>query len=111
VGAHIKARVTSEQRVNRAVKNSQITVLDTTVGIIVSNFIAYSIFVTKSANLNSNGITDIQSSSQAAEALRPLAGELAFFLFSLGIIGTGLLAVPVLAGSAAYGVAETINGP
>ena len=56
-------------------------------------------------------MTNIQSASQAAEALRPLAGELAFLLFSIGIIGTGLLAVPVLAGSAAYALAETLKWP
>jgi Mn2+/Fe2+ NRAMP family transporter len=57
------------------------------------------------------GITDIQTSAQAAEALRPVGGEFTFLLFSLGIIGTGLLAVPVLAGSAAYAVAETFDWP
>jgi len=56
--------------------------------------------------LHASGVTDIQTSAQAAEALRPLAGEMTFLLFSLGIIGTGMLAVPVLAGSAAYAVAE-----
>src|SRR5262245_38868109 len=58
------------------------------------------------ATLHAAGVTDIQSSTQAAEALRPVAGPLAFILFALGIIGTGLLAVPVLAGSAAYAVGE-----
>ena len=59
--------------------------------------------------LNLHGITDIQTSAQAAQALRPLAGDFAFVLFSAGIVGTGLLAVPILAGSAAYGVAEAFN--
>jgi Mn2+/Fe2+ NRAMP family transporter len=59
--------------------------------------------------LGAHGITDIQSSSQAAEALRPVAGEFAFVLFALGIIGTGMLAVPVLAGSAAYAVTESFR--
>ena len=63
------------------------------------------------ATLHAAGITDIQTSAQAAEALRPLAGDLTFVLFGLGIIGTGLLAVPVLAGSAAYAVAETAGWP
>jgi len=58
-----------------------------------------------------HGITDIQTSSQAAEALRPLAGRFAFTLFTLGIVGTGLLAVPVLAGSAAYAVGEAMKWP
>jgi Mn2+/Fe2+ NRAMP family transporter len=56
-------------------------------------------------------VTDIQTATQAAEALRPLAGELTFLLFSLGIIGTGLLAVPILAGSAAYALAEALKWP
>ena len=62
--------------------------------------------VTTAATLNANGITDIETSAQAAEALRPIAGQFAFAMFALGIIGTGLLAVPVLAGSAAYAVTE-----
>ncbi len=61
------------------------------------------------ATLHANGVTDIESASQAAEALRPVAGDLAFALFAAGIIGTGLLAVPVLAGSAAYAVSETMG--
>jgi Mn2+/Fe2+ NRAMP family transporter len=83
--------------------------IDTVTGMIYSNLIAYFIVLTTAATLNSQGITDIQSASQAAEALRPIAGEFAFVLFALGIVGTGLLAVPVLAGSAAYGVAETFG--
>jgi len=58
------------------------------------------------ATLNANGTTNVESAAQAAEALRPVAGNLAFALFALGIIGTGLLAVPVLAGSAAYAISE-----
>jgi Mn2+/Fe2+ NRAMP family transporter len=61
--------------------------------------------------LHTAGVTDIRSAAQAAEALRPLAGDFAFLLFALGIIGTGLLAVPILAGSAAYAVAETFRWP
>jgi len=79
---------------------------DTIVGMTFSNLIAFFIILSTAATLHVAGITDIQTSAQAAEALRPLAGELTFLLFSLGIIGTGLLAVPVLAGSAAYAVAE-----
>ena len=80
--------------------------VDTVVGMTFSNLIAFFIILSTAATLHTAGITDIQTSAQAAEALRPLAGDLTFFLFSLGIIGTGLLAVPVLAGSAAYAVAE-----
>ena len=71
-----------------------------------SNLVAFFIILTTGATLHVAGITDIQTSAQAAEALRPLAGDFTFLLFSLGIIGTGMLAVPVLAGSAAYAVAE-----
>jgi Mn2+/Fe2+ NRAMP family transporter len=80
-------------------------------GMIYSNLIAYFIVVTTASTLNSRGITDIQSAAAAAEALRPIAGEFAFLLFALGIVGTGLLAIPVLAGSAAYGVAEAFGWP
>jgi len=79
---------------------------DTVVGMAFSNLIAFFIILSTAATLNAAGVHDIQTSAQAAEALRPLAGELTFVLFSMGIIGTGLLAVPVLAGSAAYAVAE-----
>ena len=79
---------------------------ETWVGMALSNLIAFFIMLTTAATLHANGKTDIQSAQQAAEALRPIAGDFAFLLFSLGIIGTGLLAVPVLAGSAAYAAAE-----
>jgi NRAMP (natural resistance-associated macrophage protein)-like metal ion transporter len=79
---------------------------DTVVGMGVSNVVALAIVVATAVTLNAHGITDIQTSAQAAEALRPVAGEFAFLVFGLGIIGTGLLAVPVLAGSAAYAVSE-----
>jgi NRAMP (natural resistance-associated macrophage protein)-like metal ion transporter len=80
--------------------------IDTWTGMVVSNLTAFFIIVTTAATLNAHGITKISTASQAAEALRPLAGEFTFALFAAGIIGTGLLAVPVLAGSAAYAVAE-----
>ena len=79
---------------------------DTIIGMSLSNLIAFFIILSTAATLHAAGVRDIQTSAQAAEALRPLAGDLTFLLFSLGIIGTGLLAVPVLAGSAAYAVAE-----
>ena len=82
---------------------------DTLIGMGFSNLVAFFIILSTAATLHASGITNIQSSAQAAEALRPLAGEFTFFLFSLGIIGTGLLAVPVLAGSAAYAVAEAFD--
>ena len=85
--------------------------LDTWFGMIFSNTIAFAIMLTTAVTLHDAGITDIQTSAQAAQALRPIAGNLAFTLFACGIIGTGLLAIPVLAGSAAYAVAEAMQWP
>jgi NRAMP (natural resistance-associated macrophage protein)-like metal ion transporter len=79
---------------------------DTLVGMAFSSIVSLAIVFATAATLNANGITDIETSAQAAEALRPVAGQFAFAMFALGIIGTGLLAVPVLAGSAAYAVTE-----
>jgi len=83
--------------------------IDTLVGMGFSNSIALFIIIATAATLHQSGVMDIQTSAQAAEALRPIAGRFAFLLFSLGIVGTGLLAIPVLAGSAAYAVAETFK--
>jgi NRAMP (natural resistance-associated macrophage protein)-like metal ion transporter len=83
--------------------------LDTYLGMGFSNLVALFIIVTAAATLHQHGVTDVQTSEQAAMALRPVAGEFAFFLFALGIIGTGLLAIPVLAGSTAYAVAEAMG--
>jgi NRAMP (natural resistance-associated macrophage protein)-like metal ion transporter len=83
--------------------------IDTYLGMAFSNIVAFCIILGTAATLNAAGVTDIRTSAQAAEALRPLAGPFAFLLFSLGIIGTGMIAVPVLAGSAAYAVAETFE--
>jgi NRAMP (natural resistance-associated macrophage protein)-like metal ion transporter len=80
--------------------------LDTMIGMAFSNLIALSIIITTAATLHVQGKTDIQSSAEAAEALRPIAGPFAELIFALGIIGTGLLAVPVLAGSTAYAIGE-----
>jgi Mn2+/Fe2+ NRAMP family transporter len=85
--------------------------LDTVVGMAFSNLVALAIIFTTAATLHNNGITNVETSAQAAEALRPVAGSFAFTLFALGIIGTGLLAVPVLAGSAAYAVGEARKWP
>ncbi len=85
--------------------------VDTYVGMTLSNFIAFCIMLTSAITLHANGITDITSAAQAASALRPIAGDMAFVLFSAGIIGTGMLAIPVLAGSAAYAVAEAFRWP
>ena len=80
---------------------------DTLLGMAFSNLIALAIMLATAATLNAKGITDIQSAAEAAQALRPIAGHFASLLFAMGIIGTGLLAVPVLAGSAAFAVSET----
>jgi NRAMP (natural resistance-associated macrophage protein)-like metal ion transporter len=82
---------------------------DTYVGMGISNLVAFFIILTTAITLHAHGITNIDTAAQAATALRPIAGRFAFTVFSLGIIGTGLLAVPVLAGSAAYGVAEAMR--
>jgi Mn2+/Fe2+ NRAMP family transporter len=83
--------------------------IDTYIGMGFSNLVAFFIMLTTAVTLHVHGITNIDTSAQAASALRPLAGEFAFFLFAAGIIGTGLLAVPVLAGSAAYATAGALN--
>ena len=80
--------------------------IDTTVGMLFSNLVAFFIILATSVTLNAHGVGRIDTAAQAANALKPIAGPLAFALFAAGIIGTGLLAVPVLAGSAAYAVAE-----
>jgi NRAMP (natural resistance-associated macrophage protein)-like metal ion transporter len=85
--------------------------IDTYLGMGFSNLISLFIIITTAATLNAHGITDIQTSAQAAEALRPIAGAFTFALFAVGIIGIGLLAVPVLAGSAAYALGEALGWP
>ena len=80
---------------------------DTFVGMAISNLVAIAIILGTAATLHASGKTDIQTAADAAKALEPIAGHFAFALFSLGIIGTGMLAVPVLAGSAAYAIGET----
>ncbi len=85
--------------------------LDTVVGMGYSNLISLFIIVTTGATLHVQGITDIQTSSQAAEALRPIAGPFTFVVFAAGIVGIGMLAVPVLAGSCAYALGEALDWP
>lgn len=82
---------------------------DTVIGMVFSNLIMFFIVVTTASTLHTNGITNIETAAQAANALRPLAGDYAFALFALGIIGTGFLAVPVLSASASYAVAESFG--
>jgi NRAMP (natural resistance-associated macrophage protein)-like metal ion transporter len=95
--AHHKSATTAELRTARA---------DTIAGMFFSNCIMYFIILTTAATLHAHGQTDITTARQAAEALRPLAGNGAYLLFTLGLIGTGMLGVPVLVGSCAYAVAE-----
>jgi Mn2+/Fe2+ NRAMP family transporter len=85
--------------------------LDTYVGMGYSNIVSLFIIITTAATLNAHGITDIDTSAQAAEALRPIAGQLAFALFAAGIVGIGMLAIPVLAGSCAYALGEALDWP
>jgi len=85
--------------------------LDTYIGMGLANLVALAIMITTAATLHVKGVTSIESSTQAAAALRPVAGAFAFGIFTLGIVGTGLLAVPVLAGSAAYALAEARRWP
>jgi NRAMP (natural resistance-associated macrophage protein)-like metal ion transporter len=83
--------------------------IDTYIGMAISNLVALFIVITTAATLNASGVTDIQTSAQAAEALRAVAGPLTFAVFAAGIIGTGMLALPALAGSAAYALGETLS--
>lgn len=94
-----------------AVRQRNVTNMDwdTIVGMVFSQAIMFFIIITTAVTLHANGITNITSASQAAEALRPVAGDFAYLLFAVGIIGTGLLAVPILAGSSAYAVTETLG--
>jgi NRAMP (natural resistance-associated macrophage protein)-like metal ion transporter len=80
--------------------------VDVLTGMFASNFIMYFIILTTAATLHASGVTHIETARQAAEALRPLAGDAAYWLFTLGLVGTGMLGVPVLAGSCAYAIAE-----
>jgi len=84
---------------------------DTFLGMACSNIVAYFIILTTAVTLHTKGITNIESADQAAKALEPIAGKFCFLLFSLGVIGTGLLAIPVLAGATSYAMAETFDWP
>ena len=105
----VKADKPLRKHPDQAMRHMRRMKIDTFIGMGFSNLIAFFIMLTTAATLHAHGVTDIQTSAQAAEALRPLAGRFAFLLFSMGIIGTGLLAVPVLAGSSAFALAETFR--
>ena len=87
----------------------RIATIDVTVGMLVSNLVMYFIILATALTLNANGKTEIETGADAAQALRPVAGDLAGVIFALGMIGTGLLAIPVLAGASAYAVSETFG--
>jgi len=103
---HVHPRHEKLKKVRRAFKRMRI---DTVIGMVFSNGIAFFVMLMAAVALHAAGKTDVQTAAQAAEALRPLAGDLAFMLFAVGIIATGMLAVPVLASSAAYAVAEAFG--
>jgi NRAMP (natural resistance-associated macrophage protein)-like metal ion transporter len=105
----VKADKPLRHHPEQAVRQLRRIKIDTYIGMGFSNLIAFFIMLTTAATLYAHGVTDIQTSAQAAEALRPLAGRFAFLLFSMGIIGTGLLAVPVLAGASAFALAESFR--
>lgn len=103
---HIKPLCVSPRRTGAELARIR---TDTLVGMGFSHLVALFIIVATAATLHANGVTEVESAAQAAEALRPIAGDLAFALFAIGIIGTGMLAVPILAGSAAYAVSEAFG--
>ncbi len=104
----ITAGVESHAVVTKALRRVRV---DTVVGMVFSNGIAFCVMLMGAVVLHAAGVTNVETAAQAAQALRPLAGDLAFALFAIGIIATGLLAVPVLASSAAYAVAEAFGWP
>ncbi len=104
-----QGRVTIKQREGATARELKVARTDVVTGMFFSNLIMYFIILTTAATLHASGQTDIQTARDAAEALRPLAGDGAYLLFTLGLIGTGILAIPVLAGSAAYAVAEAAS--
>ena len=108
VDPNAKPLTEAPQQARREIRRIEI---DTYIGMALSNLIALCIIITTAATLHAHGQTDIQSSEQAASALKPIAGDLAAAVFTLGIVGTGLLAIPVLAGSGAYALAETMHWP
>lgn len=103
---HVKPLCVAPRRAGSELRRIRI---DTMLGMGFSHLTALFIVIATAATLNAHGITHVESSAQAAEALRPIAGDFAFVLFAIGIIGTGMLAVPILAGSAAYAVSESFG--
>ena len=102
-------RTTVKQREGATPKELRRSRIDVLTGMFFSNLVMYFIILTSAATLHAHGKTTISTARDAAEALRPLAGDGAYWLFSLGLIGAGLLGIPVLAGSCAYAIAEAAN--
>jgi NRAMP (natural resistance-associated macrophage protein)-like metal ion transporter len=102
-------KTTVAQRKGSTNEELRVARRDVITGMLLSNLVMYFLILTTAATLNVHGMKDIETAKQAAEALRPLAGRGAYWLFTLGLIGTGMLAVPVLAGSCAYAIAEGAN--
>ena len=101
-----RGKTTVAQRKGSTNEELRVARTDVITGMLLSNVVMYFLILTTAATLNVHGMKDIETAKQAAEALRPLAGKGAYWLFTLGLIGTGMLAVPVLAGSCAYAIAE-----
>jgi NRAMP (natural resistance-associated macrophage protein)-like metal ion transporter len=101
-----RGKATVAQRRGSTDKELRIATKDVITGMLLSNVVMYFLILTTAATLNAHGMKNIETAKQAAEALRPLAGKGAYWLFTLGLVGTGMLAVPVLAGSCAYAIAE-----
>jgi NRAMP (natural resistance-associated macrophage protein)-like metal ion transporter len=101
-----RGKATVAQRRGSTDKELRIATKDVITGMLLSNLVMYFLILTTAATLNAHGMKNIETAKQAAEALRPLAGKGAYWLFTLGLVGTGMLAVPVLAGSCAYAIAE-----
>jgi NRAMP (natural resistance-associated macrophage protein)-like metal ion transporter len=102
-------RRTERQRRGASRFELRIATIDVTLGMLVSNLVMYFVILATALTLNASGTTDIETGADAAQALKPLAGDLAGLIFAVGMVGTGLLAVPVLAGSSAYAVSETFG--
>jgi Mn2+/Fe2+ NRAMP family transporter len=101
-------QITLAQRKGATLKELELRNIDVGVGAFFSNIVMFFIILTTAITLNRHGITHIETTREAAEALRPLAGKFAATLFTVGIVGVGFLAIPTLAGSAAYAFAETL---
>jgi Mn2+/Fe2+ NRAMP family transporter len=102
-------KMSERSRVNASRREIRERRIDVASGTIASNLVMFFIILTASVTLHAHGTTHIETTKQAAEALRPVAGDAAFVLFTIGLVGTGLLAIPTLAGSAAYAFAETFD--